>query len=57
MNSKVTWWSSLEKNGKYIVLQQSLEKDDVTQKLYDAEKKDHVKRFEPVKTQKSARGN
>jgi hypothetical protein len=49
------WWS-LEKNTKYIVLQQSPVKDDVTEKLYDDGKKELVKRHGPVKPQKSAMG-
>jgi hypothetical protein len=55
-NSEKTWWS-LEKNGKYIVLQQSLVKKDVMYKLYDPEKKEHVQRLEPVELRESARGN
>ena len=54
-NSKESWWS-LEKNGTYIVLQQSLNKDDVTKELYDSEKKE-TKRFEPVEELKVAKGN
>jgi ankyrin repeat protein len=54
-NSKVTWWS-LEKNGHYIVLQQSPNKDDVTQKIYNAEKKE-TKRLEPVRERENAVGN
>ena len=55
-NSEKTWWS-LEKNGKYIVLQQSPVKKDVMYKLYDPEKKKHVQRLEPVKLRESARNN
>jgi hypothetical protein len=54
--SETTWWS-LEKNGQYIVLQQSPNEDDVTKKIYDPEKKMCVKRLEPVKKQTSAMGN
>jgi hypothetical protein len=55
-NFKETWWS-LEKNGKYIVLQQSSNKDDVIKKIYDAEKKESVKRLEPVRPLDSISGN
>ncbi len=55
-DSKETWWS-LEKNGQYIVLQQSPVKDDVTEKLYDPERKEHVQRLGPVKLLESARSN
>jgi hypothetical protein len=56
--SEETCWWSLEKNGKYIVLQQSPVKEDVTEKLYDPpEKKEHVQRLGPVKLLESARGN
>ena len=54
-DDKEMWWS-LEKNGSYIVLQQSLDEDDVTRKIYDA-KKEETKRPEPVKELKSASGN
>jgi hypothetical protein len=53
-NSKETWWS-LEKNGTYIVLQQSLNKDDVTKKTYGDEKKE-TKRLEPVEKLESTNG-
>ena len=56
-DSKKRMWWSLEKNGKYIVLQQSPRKNDVTQKIYDAEKKEHVQRLGPVKELQSAIGN
>jgi hypothetical protein len=49
------WWS-LEKNTKYIVLQQSPVKEDVTEKLYDDGKKEFVKRLGPVKPKKNAMG-
>jgi ankyrin repeat protein len=55
-SKKKTCWS-LEKNGQYIVLQQSPNEDDVTEKLYDAEKKIFVERFGSVKLQEWARGN
>jgi hypothetical protein len=55
-NIKETWWS-LEKNGRYIVLQQSFNKDDVIKKIYDAEKKESVKRLEPVSPLLSTTGN
>jgi hypothetical protein len=38
-------------------MQQSPDKNDVTQKIYDDEKKEHVKRLGPVKQQKSNWGN
>jgi hypothetical protein len=37
--NKKMWWS-LEKSGRYIVLQQSPDKDVVTQQMYDHEIKD-----------------
>ncbi len=49
---KKTWWS-LEKNGKYIVLQQSPNQDDVINKIYDTEKKKSVERLGPIKKGKS----
>jgi ankyrin repeat protein len=52
---KMCW--SLEKNGKYIVLQQSTEMDDVVEKLYDAEKGQSVERYGRVKIKKFAMGN
>ena len=42
------WWS-IEKNGQHIVLQQSLNKDDVIKKIYDTEKKESVERLGPIK--------
>ncbi len=48
---------SMEKNGQYIVLQQSPVKEDVMYKLYDPEKKILVKRLGPVKRESFARGN
>jgi ankyrin repeat protein len=41
------WWS-LEKNGKYIVLQQSPNKDDVINKIYDTKQNESIKRFGQV---------
>jgi ankyrin repeat protein len=49
------WWS-LEKNGKYIVLQQSPNKNDVINKIYDTEKKISVERLGPIKKEKSQSG-
>jgi hypothetical protein len=48
---------SLEKNGQYIVLQQSPNVDDVMFKLYDPEEKKLVKRLLPVELPESATGN
>jgi ankyrin repeat protein len=48
---------SMEKNGQYIVLQQSPNEDDVTEKLYDPEEKKLVKRLGPVKRERFIRGN
>ena len=48
-----TMWWSLEKNGTYIVLQQSPNKDDVINKIYDTEKKTSVERLGPIQKQKS----
>jgi ankyrin repeat protein len=48
---------SIEKNGQYIVLQQSTNENDVTEKLYDPEKKEHVQRLGPVKSKRFASGN
>ena len=49
------WWS-LEKNGTYIVLQQSPNKNDVIKKIYDTEKKTSVERLGPIKKEKSQSG-
>jgi ankyrin repeat protein len=46
-----TWWS-LEKNGKCIVMQQSTNKDDVINKIYDAEKGQSVERLGPIQKSK-----
>ena len=51
-NSEETWWS-LEKNGQYIILQQSTNEDDVIKKIYDTETKTTVERLGPIKKQKS----
>jgi ankyrin repeat protein len=50
-------WYSMETNGRYIVLQQSPNKDDVMYKLYDPEEEKLVKRLGPVKHRRIARGN
>ncbi len=50
-------WYSMEKNGQYIVLQQSPNVDDVMYKLYDPEEKKLVRRLGPVKRESFARGN
>jgi hypothetical protein len=55
--TKEKMWYSMEKNGKYIVLQQSPVKDEVTEKLYDDEKKEFVKRLGPVKRKNVVIGN
>lgn len=47
------WWS-LEKNGRYTVLQHSSNKEDVVDNIYDVKKKEFVKRLEPVKELTSA---
>jgi hypothetical protein len=47
----------MEKNGQYIVLQQSTNRDDVMYKLYDPVEKKLVKRLGPVKRESFARGN
>jgi ankyrin repeat protein len=56
-NSENEMFWSLEKNGKYIVLQQSENEDDVAKKLYDAEKGQSVERYGEVKFQKWTMGN
>jgi hypothetical protein len=56
MTEKETWYS-IEKNGHYIVLQQSPYKYDVDRRIYDTEKKRLVQRLEPVKKQKSGWGH
>ncbi|XP_046457478.1 delta-latroinsectotoxin-Lt1a-like [Daphnia pulex] len=50
-------WYSMEKNGQYIVLQQSPNLGDVMYKLYDPVEKKLVKRLGPVKRECFARGN
>jgi hypothetical protein len=51
-------WYSMEKNGQYIVLQQSTNRDDVMYKLYDPVEKKLVKRLGPVeRVSHFARGN
>ncbi len=57
LETKGEMWWSLEKNEKYIVLQQSPYKDDVIQKIYDDGKKELVQRLGPVKLLDSAMGN
>ena len=56
-NSRKQMWWSLEKNGNYIVLQQSTNQDDVYGKKYDTEKKTSVERHGEVKIKKYALGN
>jgi ankyrin repeat protein len=46
-DSKINWWS-IEKNGKYIILQQSLCKQ-VSESVYDVERRKTVRRLGPVK--------
>ena len=48
---------SLEKNGKYIVLQQSTEMNDVMDKIYDAKEAESVERYGSVKEEIFAMGN
>jgi hypothetical protein len=50
-------WYSMEKNGQYIVLQQSTNRDDVMYKLYDPVEKKLVKRLGPVERGSFVRGN
>jgi hypothetical protein len=54
--NKKMWWS-LEKSSRYIFLQQSPDKDVVTQQMYEHEKKEHLRRKEPVKPIEIAGGN
>jgi ankyrin repeat protein len=48
---------SMEKNGQYIILQQSPNERDVTHNIYDPEKKMFVERFGQVVSKVEARGN
>jgi ankyrin repeat protein len=50
------WWS-LEKNGKYIILQQSLNKTDVVDTTFDVNQEKMNQRLLPVKELISAKGN
>jgi ankyrin repeat protein len=50
-------WYSMEKNGQYIVLQQSPNDDDVEKKLYDPVEKKLVQRQEPVEQGRYVTGN
>jgi ankyrin repeat protein len=58
--NKVTWYS-IEKNREYIVLQQSPNKNDVTQKIYNVDagkwRPIGVERLEPVEMRDNAKGN
>ena len=55
-NNRINWWS-MEKNGKYIILQQSSELTEVCERVYDVEKGNTVKRLGPVKELTWAIGN
>jgi ankyrin repeat protein len=57
LKTKNVMWYSMEKNGQYIVLQQSPNIVDVMYKLYDHEEQKLVKRLGPVKRESFARGN
>ncbi|XP_046647766.1 uncharacterized protein LOC124337789 [Daphnia pulicaria] len=57
LKTKNDMYYSMEKNGQYIVLQQSPNMDDVEEKLYDPEEKKLVKRLGPVKRESFIRGN
>ena len=55
-DKRINWWS-MEKNGKYIILQQSSELTEVCERVYDVEKGNTVKRLGPVKELTWAIGN
>jgi ankyrin repeat protein len=57
LKTKNVMWYSMEKNGQYIVLQQSPNMKDVMFNLYDPEEKKLVKRLGPVERGSFARGN
>jgi ankyrin repeat protein len=57
LKTKNDMFYSMEKNGQYIVLQQSPVKEDVIYKLYDPVEKELVERLGPVKHRRTARGN
>ncbi|XP_046648232.1 serine/threonine-protein phosphatase 6 regulatory ankyrin repeat subunit B-like [Daphnia pulicaria] len=47
-NKIINWWS-IEKNGRYIILQQSLYFKEVSESVYDVERRKTVRRLGPVK--------
>lgn len=55
-DKKPMWWS-FDKNGLDIVLQQSLNKEDVTKEIYNDKKQKKVKRPEAVKEEISAKSH
>ena len=54
--AKEMWWS-LEKNGKYIILQQSTNEKDVVDTTFDVNENKMNRRLLPVKELISAKGN
>ncbi|EFX78135.1 hypothetical protein DAPPUDRAFT_320614 [Daphnia pulex] len=47
-SNKINWWS-IEKNGRYIILQQSPSIKEVSESVYDVERRKTVRRLGPVK--------
>jgi ankyrin repeat protein len=47
-SNKINWWS-IEKNGRYIILQQSPSIKEVSEIVYDVERRKAVRRLGPVK--------